>query len=74
MTDTLPLCCFSDMLCHRREGILVLSGGLLVHNLRDFSSFSESTANSLVKSFNQAILEALTITDVRTVPAAYRVD
>ncbi|KAI0831151.1 Extradiol ring-cleavage dioxygenase class III enzyme subunit B [Trametes gibbosa] len=47
----------------RREGILVLSGGLLVHNLRDMSSFSEEHANSLVKEFNQAILDALIIPD-----------
>ncbi|KAL7283272.1 hypothetical protein ACG7TL_002701 [Trametes sanguinea] len=47
----------------RREGILVLSGGLLVHNLRDMSSFSEVHANSLVKQFNQAILDAITIAD-----------
>ncbi|CDO70755.1 hypothetical protein BN946_scf184798.g70 [Trametes cinnabarina] len=47
----------------RREGILVLAGGLLVHNLRDMSSFSEAHANSLVKEFNQAILDAITIED-----------
>ncbi|KAI9064279.1 Extradiol ring-cleavage dioxygenase class III enzyme subunit B [Trametes sanguinea] len=47
----------------RREGILVLSGGLVVHNLRDMSSFSEVHANSLVKEFNQAILDAITIAD-----------
>ncbi|TBU65994.1 Extradiol ring-cleavage dioxygenase class III enzyme subunit B [Dichomitus squalens] len=47
----------------RREGILVLSGGLLIHNLRDFSAFSETTANSAVKDFNQAILDAVTVKD-----------
>ena len=50
----------------RREGILVISGGLLVHNLRDFSSFSETSANALVKEFNQAIMDAVTIKDVRS--------
>ncbi|KAH9854082.1 Extradiol ring-cleavage dioxygenase class III enzyme subunit B [Lenzites betulinus] len=47
----------------RREGILVLSGGLVVHNLRDMSSFSEELASSVVKDFNQAILDALVIPD-----------
>ncbi|KAI0670526.1 Extradiol ring-cleavage dioxygenase class III enzyme subunit B [Trametes maxima] len=47
----------------RREGILVLSGGLLIHNLRDMASFSEAHASSLVKEFNQAILDAMTLTD-----------
>ena len=57
---------FTDVLRCRREGILILSGGLLVHNLRDMSSFSEVHANSLVKEFHQAILDAITIADVRT--------
>ncbi|EPT05935.1 Extradiol ring-cleavage dioxygenase class III enzyme subunit B [Fomitopsis schrenkii] len=44
----------------RREGILVLSGGLVVHNLRDFSSFSDKTAGGVVKEFDRAILDAVT--------------
>lgn len=36
-----------------------------MHNLRDFSSFSEALANSVVKEFNQAILDAVTVADVR---------
>ena len=58
------LCRFADSIRHRREGILVLSGGLLIHNLRDFASFAEATANSAVKEFDQAILNAVSLTDV----------
>ncbi|KZT11441.1 Extradiol aromatic ring-opening dioxygenase [Laetiporus sulphureus 93-53] len=45
----------------RREGILVLSGGLLVHNLRDWSAFAEQSAKSVVKEFDKAILDAVTV-------------
>ncbi len=44
----------------------MLSGGLLVHNLRDMSQFSEAHASSLVKQFDQAILAAVTVEDVRS--------
>ncbi|KAI8998779.1 Extradiol ring-cleavage dioxygenase class III enzyme subunit B [Trametes punicea] len=47
----------------RREGILVLSGGLLIHNLRDMTSFSEVHAKNVVKEFNQAILDAITVAE-----------
>ncbi|KII88713.1 hypothetical protein PLICRDRAFT_41929 [Plicaturopsis crispa FD-325 SS-3] len=47
----------------REEGILVLSGGLLVHNLRDFSAFNEETADAIYKEFDRAILDAITIPD-----------
>ncbi|THV07863.1 Extradiol aromatic ring-opening dioxygenase [Dendrothele bispora CBS 962.96] len=43
----------------RKEQILVLSGGLPIHNLRDFSSFHPQSAKPLHHSFHQAILDAL---------------
>lgn len=49
----------------REEGILVLSGGLTAHNLRDFASFAPDTAKPLHKAFDSAILEAVSISDVR---------
>ena len=36
----------------------------MIHNLRDFASFAEATANSAVKEFNQAILDAVSVADV----------
>ena len=38
----------------------------MIHNLRDFSAFSESTAHSVVKDFNQAILDAVVVKGVST--------
>jgi hypothetical protein len=48
----------------RQEGLLVLSGGLTIHNLRDFSSFSEAHAAEKYKVFDKAVLDAVTIQDV----------
>jgi len=45
----------------REEGILVLSGGLMIHNLRDMSSMVSHTANALHKAFDQAILDAVSV-------------
>ena len=36
----------------------------MVHNLRDFSSFSEKTAGGVVKEFDRAILDAVTVPEV----------
>lgn len=49
----------------REEGILVLSGGLPIHNLRDFSSFDPNSAKPIVKDFDKAILDAVTKPEVR---------
>ena len=48
----------------REEQILVLAGGLTVHNLRDFSGFSEDTAKPQYHAFDSAILDAVMKTDV----------
>ncbi|KAF8163133.1 Extradiol ring-cleavage dioxygenase, class III enzyme, subunit B [Crassisporium funariophilum] len=45
----------------REEGILVLSGGLTAHNLRDRDSFSPDTARAIHKEFDQAIHKAVEI-------------
>jgi aromatic ring-opening dioxygenase catalytic subunit (LigB family) len=49
----------------RQEGILILSGGLTIHNLRDRASFDEATASPLHKQFDQALLDAVSTIDVR---------
>lgn len=50
------------------EGILILSGGLTVHNLRDPASFVPETANPLVHEFNDAVSSAISISDVSVSP------
>lgn len=61
----------TDLLCvtvaysiHREEKVLILSGGLTIHNLRDFSGFSEATAKPQYRAFDSAILDAVVKTDV----------
>jgi aromatic ring-opening dioxygenase catalytic subunit (LigB family) len=51
-------------LLRRKEGILILSGGLTIHNLRDMSSMASRTASPLHKAFDQAILDAASVSDV----------
>ncbi|KAL1744669.1 Extradiol ring-cleavage dioxygenase, class III enzyme, subunit B [Schizophyllum fasciatum] len=47
----------------RREGILVLSGGLTAHNLRDMSSFSPASAKPAHLEFDKAVHKAVSIMD-----------
>ncbi|KAF8184944.1 Extradiol ring-cleavage dioxygenase, class III enzyme, subunit B [Mycena galopus ATCC 62051] len=49
----------------RQEGILVLSGGLTFHNLRDFEAFSPHTAKPANKEFDRAVLEAVVVADAK---------
>ncbi|KAF7363922.1 4,5-DOPA dioxygenase extradiol-like protein [Mycena sanguinolenta] len=45
----------------RSEGILVLSGRLLIHNQRDWVSFSPLTAKSEHKAFDEAIVASVRV-------------
>jgi len=47
----------------RQEGILILSGGLVAHNLRDRRCFSPDTATDLQKEFDKALHGAIQIVD-----------
>ncbi|KAF7338653.1 4,5-DOPA dioxygenase extradiol-like protein [Mycena venus] len=47
----------------REENILVLSGGLIIHNLRDFQSFAPQSAKPLHKEFDKAIIDAVSVAD-----------
>lgn len=42
----------------RNEGVLILSGGLTVHNLIDRSSFSETMAQEGLIDFNKTVSDA----------------
>jgi len=53
------------LIYYREEGILILSGGLTAHNLRDTSSFSPITAKPIHKEFDKAILDAVSVPNVR---------
>jgi aromatic ring-opening dioxygenase catalytic subunit (LigB family) len=55
-TDPEPYC--------RGEGILVLCGGLTVHNLQDLSGLTPETANPLTREFNDAVSSAISLSDV----------
>jgi len=52
---------------HRDEGILVLSGGLTIHNLQDRTCFLPETANPLVREFNDAVSSAISVSDVSVI-------
>lgn len=45
---------------------MILSGGLTIHNLRDMTSFTPTSPNPAYKDFDKAVLNAVTVTDVRT--------
>lgn len=47
----------------RAEGILVLSGGLVLHNLRDSESFAPQTARPQHHAFNDAVVAAAGVKD-----------
>jgi aromatic ring-opening dioxygenase catalytic subunit (LigB family) len=48
----------------REEGILILSGGLTAHNLRDRVSFAPDSARPIHKEFDEAIHKAIEIESV----------
>jgi len=47
----------------RDEGILILSGGLTVHNLQDRTCFVPETAKPVVREFNDAVSSAISVSD-----------
>ena len=49
---------------NRKEGILILSGGLTIHNLRDIESFTPETASLPFRQFNDAVTSAISVSDV----------
>ena len=67
-------CLIAIFALHREEQVLIISGGLTIHNLRDFPSFAEETAAPHYKEFDRAILEAVGEQDVCSIePSRYYV-
>ena len=50
--------------------MLVLSGGLTVHNLSDRGSLAPASARPLHHAFNDAVTAAITLQDVSSSPSA----
>lgn len=59
------------MCIFREEGILVLSGGLTVHNLRDPITMAPRFAKPVQKDFNSAILASVAVADVGVAPTSW---
>ena len=53
---------------HRKEGILILSSGLTIHNLRNLESFVPETASLPIRQFNDAVNSAISVSDVSVLP------
>ncbi|KAI9446652.1 Extradiol ring-cleavage dioxygenase class III enzyme subunit B [Lactarius indigo] len=47
----------------REEGILILSGGLTTHNVRDWTSFAPETASLPFRRFDDAVASAISVSD-----------
>ncbi|GAA6053296.1 hypothetical protein JCM3770_006671 [Rhodotorula araucariae] len=45
----------------RKEGVLVISGGLTVHTFRDFSAFSPETAKPQYRAWEKSIVDAVAV-------------
>lgn len=43
----------------RSEGILILSGGLTIHNLRDLKTFNEASAGDELRKFHERVYESV---------------
>jgi len=50
----------------RKEGILILSGGFTIHNLRHLESFNPETASLPFHQFNDAVTSAISVSDPDT--------
>jgi len=48
----------------RSEGVLILSGGLTIHNLRDRVCFEEVNSADIYKQFDNAVMQAVQVQDV----------
>jgi aromatic ring-opening dioxygenase catalytic subunit (LigB family) len=54
-----------DSIVRRRSnGILLLSGGLTIHNLRDRACFHETQSAEIYRKFDNAVTQAVQVRDV----------
>lgn len=56
----------------RKEGVLVISGGLTIHTFRDFSAFSPDTAKPQYRSWEKSIVDAVAVEEVSSIRPSAR--
>lgn len=52
------------LVCRRSEGILLLSGGLTIHDLGDLTCFHETKSAETYRQFDNAVTQAVQIRNV----------